>query len=70
MLLVATVFGTVNGCNCFIYAVTWCVFYMMNMSGIICTIYVLKHFSVTHIYVEGLHFLLLLIRECKECSVI
>lgn len=69
MLLVATVCGTVNECNCFIYAVTECVFCIEhvrdNLHNICC-----KAFSVAHIYVEGLHFLLLLIRECKECSVI
>lgn len=71
MLLVATVCGTVNECNCFIYAQLLGMYFIYeeNVSDNLWNI-CFGGFSVSNIYVKGLHFLLLLIRECSECSVI
>lgn len=70
MLLVATACGTVNECNCFIYAQLLVRFlYDENLSDNLWNI-CFGGFLVSNIYAEGLHFLLLLIREFSECSVI
>lgn len=71
MLLVATVCGTVNECNCLIDAqlLGMCFIWRECQRSSVARC-VFAGFSVSSIYVEGLHFLLLLIRECAECSVI
>lgn len=53
----------------FMHGYLVCVLCEENVSNNLASI-CLGGFSVSNIYVEGLHFLLLLIRECTECSVI
>lgn len=53
----------------FMHSYLVCIFYEENASDNLYNV-CSGGLSVSNIYVEGLRFLLLLIRECTECSVI